>query len=243
MNLSIVGCVFVLDNEVNVNKKKNDIKKLKVLVNKDTKELVKCDFTKELGIKDNIRNKIETIIGSDKFHLEQVYILGEKKFFDDNSIDVLYMGLTNVCNIKKLDSNYELIDFNIIKNNEMVVGDNSYKYKTERVLKGGSLEYYYKIKVDDVRLEKILLEIMIVYKYLRSRMDSTDICFKLLSEEFTLEDVRIVYELIKDVNVDKSNFRKKIVKYCTKVEDVEDKKGFRPSQKYKFNPNSVRDWI
>ena len=80
MNLSIVGCVFVLDNEVNVNKKKNDIKKLKVLVNKDTKELVKCDFTKELGIKDSIRNKIETIIGSDKFHLEQVYTLGEKNF-------------------------------------------------------------------------------------------------------------------------------------------------------------------
>ena len=76
----------------------------------------------------------------------------------------------------------------------MLVGDNIYKYKTERVLKAGSLEYYYKIKVDDVRLDKILLEIMIVYKYLRSRMDSTDICFKLLSEEFTLEDVRIVYE-------------------------------------------------
>ncbi|HAB65829.1 MAG TPA: hypothetical protein DCE23_00530 [Firmicutes bacterium] len=243
MNLSVVGCVFVLDNEVNANKKKNDIKTLKVLINKETGELVRSEFSEDLGIKDNIRNKIKNIIGSDKFHLEQVYTLGEKRFFGDNRIDILYMGLTNINNIKKLDDNYDLVDFRVVEDKELIVGDNNYKYKTDKVLKAGSLEYYHKIKVDDIGMEKNLLEMMIVYKHLRSRMDSTDICFKLLPDEFTLEDVRIVYELIKDVKVDKSNFRKKIVKYCTKVDVVEDKKGYRPSQKYKFNPDSVKDWI
>lgn len=243
MNLSIVGCVFVLDNEVNVNNKKNDIKTLKVLLKKDSGNLVKCEFNRDVGIKDNIRDKIKSVIGSDKFHLEQVYTFGEKKFFSDNNIDVLYMGLTNINNIKKLDSDYELVNFNIINNREIILGQHSFQYKTEKVLKSGSLEYYHKIKVDDIRLEKILLEMVIVYKYLRARMDNTDIFFKLLPKEFTLEDVKLVYELIKDVKVDKSNFRKKIIKYCIKVDAIEDKKGFRPSQKYKFNPNSVKDWI
>ena len=45
-----------------------------------------------------------------------------------------------------------------------------------------------------------------------------------MANSFTLEDVRIVYELIKECTVDKSNFRKKIIKYCEKVEEKEDTK-------------------
>ena len=48
-----------------------------------------------------------------------------------------------------------------------------------------------------------------------------DIVFKFLSKSFTLEEVRIVYELIKGKEVDKSNFRKKIVKYCQKIDEIE----------------------
>ena len=61
---------------------------------------------------------------------------------------------------------------------------------------------------------------------------------------FTLEDVRIVYELIKDTSVDKSNFRKKIIKYCEKVEEKKtEKKGYRPSQKYSFKPLKGDVWL
>ena len=65
-----------------------------------------------------------------------------------------------------------------------------------------------------------------------------------MGSSFTLEDVRILYELIKDTTVDKSNFRKKIIKYCEKV-DIKDniKSGFRPSQKYKFKPLKGDVWI
>ena len=61
---------------------------------------------------------------------------------------------------------------------------------------------------------------------------------------FTLEDVRMTYELIRDCGVDKSNFRKKIIKYCEKVNETVDKKsGYRPSQRYKFKPLKGDVWL
>lgn len=243
MNISIVTCLFVLDNKENENKKKNDIKKIKILVKKDDHSLVRTCMDESKSIKSISRDMVKAIIGTDKFHLEQVYTFGESRFFDDGKIDVIYMGLINRSLIKKIDDNYELVDLEIIGNKKLVFGEDEYSYKTEKKVTAGSLEYTHKIKVDDIKLEKELLEILITYKHLRFRMDSTDICFKLLPDIFTLEDVRIVYELVKDVSVDKSNFRKKIVKYCEKVDMIEDNKGYRPSQKYKFNPDTVDDWV
>lgn len=52
------------------------------------------------------------------------------------------------------------------------------------------------------------------YKRIRANIDITDIILKFLPKTFTIEDIRIVYKLIKDSKVDKSNFRKKIIKYC-----------------------------
>lgn len=243
MEISIVACLFVLDSKKNENKKKNDIKTLKVLVKKDDLSLVRSSFDKDNGIKKTIRSTIKEIVGSDKFHLEQVYTLGENRFYEDGKIDIIYMGLMNIDNVKKLDENYELVDFSVVDNKKIKFGNEEYSYRTDKKLVSGSLEYTHKIRVSDVDLEKKLLELITVYKHLRFRIDSTDICFKLLPEMFTLEDVRIVYEMIKDVSVDKSNFRKKIIKYCKKADRIEDDKGYRPSQKYMFDPEMVEDWL
>ena len=65
-----------------------------------------------------------------------------------------------------------------------------------------------------------------------------------MGSSFTLEDVRIVYELIKDCSVDKSNFRKKIIKYCEKIDtSTNEKNGYRPSQRYKFKPLKGDVWL
>lgn len=243
MELSIVGCLFVLDTKKNENKKKNDIKTLKIVVDKTTKELIRNPFDSSLDIKDTIRNKIEKIIGSSAFHLEQVYTVGESKFYEDNKVDIIYMALTNKENIKNLDDNYELLDFEVLNNNQILFGNQEISYQTEKKIISGSLEYYHQIKVDSLTLEKELLELLIAFKQLRFKMDNTDVCFKLLPRVFTLEDVRIAYELIKGIQVDKSNFRKKIIKYCEKVDMTVTDKGYRPSQLYKFNPTSVDTWL
>lgn len=237
MKVNLVGCLFVLDNEKNSNIRKNDIKKIKVLVTKE-KELPMIDFNAK-GIKNQIRKNLSSIIGSNIFHLEQVFTMDYK---DD--VDVIYLGATNIENVTKLNENYELVDFYIEKNSNIIFGDEKYSYKTIEVEENNNIEYIHKINTSDDMIKRTLLSILISYKKIRSNADNTDILFKFMGSTFTLEDVRILYELIKDSSVDKSNFRKKIIKYCEKVEVSEvTKSGYRPSQRYKFKPLKGDIWI
>ena len=242
MNINLVCPIIVLDNELSSNIRKNDIKKLKLLVLKKNNSLVSTRLTEVKGIKDTLKETIKKIIGSDKFHLEQVYTLGEEEYYIDKSIDVIYLAITNIDNIKNLDKNYTLIDFEI-KDNNIVFGKDKYSYKTKEKIKNNNIEYYHDIKVSDLTLKKELLEILISYKHLRSKIDYSDIIFKFMGDTFTLEDVRIVYELIKEKTVDKSNFRKKIIKYCEEVSIESSKKGYRPSKIYKFKVLKGDVWL
>ena len=74
-------------------------------------------------------------------------------------------------------------------------------------------------------------------------IENTDIIFKFMPQYFTLEDVRMVYELIKETSVDKSNYRKKIVKYCEEVDIVTSNKGYRPSKLYTFKVLQGDIWL
>ncbi len=237
MKVNLVGCLFILDNEKNSNIRKNDIKKIKVLVTKE-KELPMIDFSAK-GIKNQIRKNLSSIIGSNLFHLEQVFTMDYK-----DSIDVIYLGATNIENVTKLNKNYELVDFYVKDNSNIIFGDKEYNYKTIEVEENNNIEYIHEIDTSDDMVKRTLLSILISYKKIRSTADNTDILFKFMGSTFTLEDVRILYELIKDSSVDKSNFRKKIIKYCEKVEVSEvTKNGYRPSQRYKFKPLKGDVWL
>ena len=242
MNINLVCPILVLDNESNSNIRKNDIKTLKLLVNKKDKSLISVCLNEVKDIKDTLKKYIKTIINSDKFHLEQVYTLGEERYYIDNSIDIIYLAIVNIKNINNLADNYSLIDFGI-NNNTIRFDDNIYDFKTLEKIKNNNIEYYHAIKVDNLCLEKELLEIIISYKHLRSKVDFSDIIFKFLGDTFTLEDVRLVYELIKEANVDKSNFRKRIIKYCEEVSGYSSKKGYRPSKLYKFKVLKGDIWL
>lgn len=241
MKLNIICCLFVLDNEISSNIRKNDTKIIKVLVKKDA-SLPQVVYDNKSDIKELIRDYITSITSTKIFHLEQVYTLGDIKFVKDG-VDIVYLGVTNAGNIKKLDEEFELRDF-VIKENEFIkLGGELYKYKTKEKISNNNVEYFHEIKVDDINLERVLLELVIAYKYLREKIDHSDIVFKFMNELFTLEDVRIVYEMVKDVVVDKSNFRKRIAKYCEKTDAIVDKKGHRPTQMYKFKPLSGDIWL
>ncbi|MCI8461075.1 MAG: hypothetical protein HFE81_06720 [Bacilli bacterium] len=242
MNINLVCPIIVLDNESNSNIRKNDIKSFKILVNKNDKSLVNIKLTEPKDIKTTLKSKIKEIIGSNNFHLEQVYTLGEEKYYTDNAVDIIYLAVTNIEHIKKLSSDYLLVDFKI-KNNSIKFAENTYSFKTIEKIKNNNIEYVHKINADDIVTEKKLLEIIIAYKYLRGRIDYSDIIFKFMGETFTLEDVRIVYELIKEKTTDKSNFRKKIIKYCEEVSIESSKKGYRPSKVYKFKVLNGDVWL
>ena len=237
MKVNLVFCLFVLESEKNINIRKNDLKKLKILVDKNN-----ClpEFAFRGGdIKEVILKEMNHLIGSNIFHCEQAYTMGYL-----NSIDIIYYGATNLENIKKINKDYKLIDFKLINNNTIFIDNSEYKYKTLEIERNNNIEYIHEIATDDEVLKRNILNLLISYKKIRSNIDNTDILFKFLGSSFTLEDVRMVYELIKDKSVDKSNFRKKIVKYCEKIEDNEQiKKGYRPTQKYKFKPLKGDVWL
>ena len=142
-------------------------------------------------------------------------------------------------------NNTFILSFLEFKDNHIINLDNkSYEYKTKEKQANNNIEYIHEIKEKDENTKRILEKLLYSYKRIRSNIDNTDIIFKFMGPTFTLEDVRIVYELIKDCSVDKSNFRKKIIKYCEKTESKEKtKNGFRPSQTYKFKPLIGDIWI
>ena len=242
MKLMITNCIFVLDNEQSHNIRKNDLKSIKILVNAKG-QLINIPFESKKNIKDIIRNKLSEIVNKNIYHLEQVYTLAEKKYCIDDEVNVIYITVTNKENIKSELKEYKLIDFDILNNDTIIYDNDDYKYKTEQIISSGSIEYIHNIKSKDIRLEKDLLQLLIAYKYLRSRIENTDILFKFMPQSFTLEDLRLVYEKITGSTIDKSNFRKKIIKYCEPINKVINNKGFRPTQLYRYKSNFDDVWL
>lgn len=237
MKVNLVCPMFILDSKKNENIRKNDIKLLKILTDKNN-EIPKLEYTGG-DLKETIRDYLSNIIGTKLFHLQQAFTLEY-----DNEINIIYTAVTNIENIKKKDENYNLVDFSIENNDTIIFDNTSYKYKTKEKIENNNIEYFHEIKVEDKTIKNMLLEILICYKQIRNSIDNTDIMFKFLPKTFTLEDVRLVYELIKDTTVDKSNFRKKIIKYCEKTsEQTIEKTGFRPSEKYSFKPLEGDIWL
>ena len=236
MNINIVPCIFVLDTKKSDNIRKNNIQELNILVN-DKGMLPGCKYTNG-DLKDNVRSYLNELIGTNKEHIEQVYT-----FNNDNSIDIVYLVCLNSERIKKIKDGYKLIKIKIENNKNIIYGDNIYKYNTLEDKIGNNIEYRHVIKDVDDYLNDSLIKILTCYKKIRSNIDNTDIIFKFMSKYYSLEDVRNVYEYIKDVSVDKSNFRKKIIKYCDKIDMMDDKNGYRPTQLYTFKLLEGDKWI
>lgn len=75
---------------------------------------------------------------------------------------------------------------------------------------------------------------------LRGKLDYTTIAFNLLPEQFTLRELQRVYEIILHRELDKRNFRKKILSTGI-LEDTGGKKmegTHRPARLYRFNPTA-----
>lgn len=234
---NLVICLFVLDSEKNENIRKNDIKKIKILV--DQNENLPSVINDGKHMRTKVNEKISSIIGTDLFHTQQVCTMAY-----DDSIDIVYVGATNIENLKKLDSNYQLVDFKVENNNTIFFGEKVYNYKTVEITQNNNIIYKQIINIDDENLKRKIKNILLSYKRVRVDIDNTDIIFKFMPKEFTLEDVRILYEIIKEEKVDKSNFRKKIAKYCKKIDKVSNEKnGYRPSQKYEFVPLKGDVWL
>lgn len=83
----------------------------------------------------------------------------------------------------------------------------------------------------------------VALKRLRSRIKYTSLISKLMPKEFTLTDLEKAYESVLGVELDKRNFRKKILKLGL-LEEVKGKHStgrFRPAQLYTFTSARVEE--
>lgn len=78
---------------------------------------------------------------------------------------------------------------------------------------------------------------------LRSRVHYTTLISKLLPKEVTLTELETAYEVLLETNLDKRNFRKKILKLGILKELPKKRTGgsFRPAQLYTFTSQTVKD--
>lgn len=76
----------------------------------------------------------------------------------------------------------------------------------------------------------------------RERLEYFPISYKLLQDKFTLTELQKTYELILDKQLDKRNFRKKILAGTMLIEtDEYTKSGSkRPAKLYRFDPNLIK---
>lgn len=76
----------------------------------------------------------------------------------------------------------------------------------------------------------------------RERLEYFPISYKLLQDKFTLTELQKTYELILDKQLDKRNFRKKILAGTMLIEtDEYTKSGSkRPAKLYQFDPNLIK---
>lgn len=233
MKLNLTCVMLIMDEITNQDIRKNSIKKLGLLVHRKNGALPTVSVNDNCDIKAQIRNELANALGTDSFHLEQVYTLGDKKYLDLSGIDIIHIGITNNSHIKQILPEYDLVDVSI-KNNVITLGDKTYTYVTKEKV-GFNIEYFFETDAKNIQEDKLLIELLTAWKHMRSHLDNSDILFKFLPSEFTLEDARQVYMLLSERNVDKSNFHKKITKYCTEVPGKTSGAGYRPSKQYKFN--------
>ncbi|MCI9234244.1 MAG: hypothetical protein HFH08_06635 [Bacilli bacterium] len=240
MKLNVYHCILVTVESENDNKRKNDVPELYVVVDKKnvlpiTSILEVCDMKKK------VREALKEILDESEAHTEQVYTLAEKRYGFDGIASVIYLSVIHSTNIH-LKENYSLIPFDILESC-IKWGERKFLYRTVKHPIGNHFEYIHEIDCKNIVLEKSLLCSLIAYKYLKNRIDYTDTIFHLLPNLFTLEQVRILYEKIKCVTVDKSNFRKRILKYCEETDEIMNSKGYRPAKYYKFKVREDDVWI
>jgi ADP-ribose pyrophosphatase YjhB (NUDIX family) len=69
---------------------------------------------------------------------------------------------------------------------------------------------------------------------LKNKVEYTDIVFSLLPNKFTLMELQQVYEILLQTKVTKQNFRKKMISKVIKLDEVQEKTGFRPAHYFAY---------
>ena len=124
-------------------------------------------------------------------------------------------------------------------------GEKKIQYKIDTIIKRNreNVEYTNKLvgKSEISELTAIIIHTGI--KRLRNRIENTNIAFSFLDKEFAISELQQIYEIILDKKLVAANFRKKIDPMIKKTDKVVKESAYRPSSRYTFNDEFIRNWV
>ena len=200
------------------NSRKNAYKRLQVLLVERSAEPQKGKWSLpggfvniDEGIEDNVLRKLKEKTGiSGNFYTEQLYTWGDiGRDERGRVISVSYMGLV----------------------------------KPETYSNSGGTEYQKWLDIEIALQMDLAFDHKEIIKYaierLKGKMEYTDIVFNLLPDEFTIHDVKAIYELL--FYRRQTNFNRRIEKYIEPLNKTKTGGQFRPAELYKWRKENCDD--
>ncbi|MBR3132466.1 MAG: hypothetical protein IKG42_00030 [Clostridia bacterium] len=244
--------IFSADNEERKDVRRLKEKKLQVVLDKNN-SLPTFDISNKEYIKKSAENQIELLFKTNKFYIEQLYTWGDPEYYTSNTeLTVTYLVIINKKNIKNMPDSFTFYDINIENkekaNQQDVIlnnGEKKIQYKIDTIIKRNreNVEYTNKLvgKSEISELTAIIIHTGI--KRLRNRIENTNIAFSFLDKEFAISELQQIYEIILDKKLVAANFRKKIDPMIKKTDKVVKESAYRPSSRYTFNDEFIRNWV
>ena len=244
--------IFSADNGERMDVRKLKEKKLQVLLD-EKNELPMFEINNKEYIKRLAENEVEKLFDISNFYIEQLYTWGDPNYYTNNEeVLITYLVIINKNNINNMPNNLSFYDVCI--NNEEKSSIQSvtlssdkkeidYKIETISKRKRNNIEYTNRLvgKSEIGELTAIIIHTGI--KRLRNRIENTNIAFSFLDKEFTISELQQIYEIILDKKLVSANFRKKIEPMVKKTEIIVKDSAYRPSNKYIFNEEFLKNWV
>lgn len=244
--------IFSTDNEARKDVRRLEEKKLQMVLD-EKNGLPTFEVNEKEYIKDLAEKKIEEIFQTSKFYIEQLYTWGDPSHYTEKSeLTVTYLVIINKKNIKNMPTNLQFYDIYIEnkenENSQKVTLKNENKkiqYEIDTIVRRNreNIEYTNKLVGNSQISELTAIIIHTGIKRLRNRIENTNIAFSFVDKEFAISELQQVYEIILDKKLIPANFRKKIEPMVKKTEKVVKESAYRPSNRYTFNEDFIRNWV
>lgn len=258
MNISLNVAIFCMDTVERKNIKRLPQKKMQILLCKNNNKLMlpTFNFIETQNIKTTVLECINQILKKDNLYIEQLYTWGEPEYYQQNNqLSISYLVIVDKSKIQLINKNYKWynIGFEDINSTEkyksqkfyLETDEEKYEYIMDTEIKNidESLEYLHYFHNDCPLEYNHSIILITALKRLKSRIEYTEIAFKFLPKEFLLTELQQVYECILGKEMDKGNFRKKIISMVEKTDFIKKDGGFRPAAYYKLNSEYLKHWI
>ena len=247
--------IFAIDDEKNNNCRELSKKSLSILLVNRKKEpfqnkwclpggFVFDDETSLLAAERILKKETNL----DAFYLEQL------KTFDDINrdprgrvISTAYIALIDKKKITSpLFSDAKWFNLDMLEENENIKitlsleSEHIYINLLKIIIDDKSNQYDYKLTYSDLAFDHGLM-INIGINDLRKKANTSDIIFNMMSEKFTIGELKQVYEIILNKKLVNSAFRRVIASKVEPTNEIIKNGGHRPAQyfKYKINKDSI----